>query len=63
MRVGDFVYMHFNNGFIKSVLKQFIDDDCVIITRKTHILNCVPKSELLSEEEFNKIYNNEIIYE
>lgn len=63
MQVGDIVFLRYGNNYVKNVIKQAIDDDFVIITVKTHILNCVPKSDLISAEEFEKIYNNELIYE
>lgn len=60
---GQIVYYPYQNGFIRYRIKKILDDDLVVLTYKGEIPNCIPINDVLTTEQFAKIYTDEIIYE
>lgn len=64
MQRGDIVYLPYKNGFIRYKIRKVLEDnDLLVITFKSGITNYVTVDEVLSTDDFTKIYKDGIIYE
>lgn len=63
MQVDDVVYLPYRNSFIRYRIKKIFDNELLVLSFKSFIPNCVPINEVLTTEQFTKIYKDEKIYE
>ena len=63
LATGEIVYLPWNNGFVRYRIEKVFDDSLLVLTYKGDICNWIPIDEILTTDEFAKIYKNEIIYE
>ena len=52
-----------NKKMTKEEIEKVFDDSLLVLTYKGDICNWIPIDEILTTDEFTKIYKNEIIYE
>lgn len=62
MYIGEIVYLPTREGFVKYIIKKIVDDGLLVISYKTHQLNWLDKSDVISLNQLKRIYNNEEIY-
>lgn len=62
MYIGEIVYLPIREGFVKYIIKKIVDDNILVISYKTHQLNWLDKSDVISLNHLKRIYNNEEIY-
>jgi hypothetical protein len=63
MFVGQIIYYPYKNGYIRYIIRKIFDDSLLVMTYKSDVSNCIPKDEILTTDEFSKVYHNEKIYE
>ena len=60
---GDIVYLPYKGSYIRYKVRKVFDDELLVVTYKTGQTNYVTVDDVLTTEEFSKIYNNERIFE
>ena len=63
LAAGEIVYFPYDKGFIRYRIEKVFDDSLLVLTYKGDICNWIPIDEVLTTDQFAKIYKNEIIYE
>lgn len=63
MHRGDLVFSPFENGYIKYIVINSDGDDLIVKTYKSNVLDWKLKEDVLTLDEFDSVYNNELIYE
>ena len=60
----DVVYYRQSDGsYIKYIVKKKDGDELILVTKSGKLHNWVMTSDVLNQEQFEKQYNNEMIYE
>ena len=60
---GDIVYLPYKNNYIRYKVRKVFDDGLLVVTYKTGQTNYVTVDDVLTTDEFSKIYKDERIYE
>ena len=63
MQVGDIIFYPTREGYIKYIIKKIIDDDLFVTSYKSKQLNWLNISDVITFDDFIKIYKNEEIFE
>jgi len=63
MYTGEIVYLPYKGGYIRYEIHKVLEDSLLVKTYKSDVYNWVSIDEVLTTDEFTKIYNNETIYE
>lgn len=63
MVAGEIVYFPYKGSFIRYKIRKVMEDDLLVLTYKGNVANCIPITDVLTTEEFTKLYKNEKIYE
>lgn len=64
MCIGDVVYLPIQEGFVKYIIKKIFDNsELLVISYKSKSQNWVNCSDVITDSDLRKIYDNEIIYE
>ena len=63
MVAGDIVYFPYKGGFIRYKIRKVMEDTLLVLTYKGDVMKCVPVDDILTTDQFTKIYKNEKIYE
>lgn len=61
--INQIVYYKWRNVYVKYYIKKIIDDLVIVNQYRSKVHNCIDKSELLTEEQMQSVYNGEKIYE
>ena len=63
MYVGDIVFLPVEGGYIKYIIKKKVDNEILVKTYKSRMLNWLDVSQVLTFDDFINIYKNEEIFE
>ena len=63
MLAGEIIYLAWNKGYVRYKIHKVFDDSILALTYKSEVFNWIPFEDVITTDDFAKIYNNEKIYE
>ncbi len=63
MQVGDIVFYPTKEGYIKYIIKKIIGNDLFVTSYKSKQLNWLDISDIITFDDFTKIYKNEEVFD